>query len=474
MYTAVESILQFFAFFIIFYMVFILVIYSVMIIIAFSQIRKQRFINKDFLDDSLVQNYYSKPISIIVPAFNEEVGIIDSIHSLTNLKYPNLEIIVVNDGSTDETLLKIVNHFQMKRIHKVIRQELTTQEVKGLYQSTIQPNLYLMDKENGGKSDSINSGINFSSFPYFCTVDADSILEEHSLLRIMEPLLMSDEEIVGVGGNVKIANGNEFRLGSLLQSNLSNNALVTTQIIEYSRSFLLGRVAMSKLNLLLILSGAFSVFNKAWVLKVNGYSPNMIGEDMEIIVKLHRHFKENGIEKRIEYVPDPVCWTEAPPTLSDLRKQRRRWQQGLIDTLIKHIKVTLNPKYGKVGLLAFPYFWFVECIGPIIEFLGYVYIIISFFLGNLYLEFALLLSSLLILYSVLFSLSSILYESWTTRTYPKTKDLLKLFVSSFLEIFWYKPITLLFRLEGMVRSIFKLRSWGTMKRKGFDHGGTTE
>ena len=469
--NVLHGIVVFFASFTIVYMLIVITIYLVMTIVAFFNINRTRKLDKDFFDESVIESVYTKPVSIIVPAFNEAVGIVNSVRALTNLKYPKYEIIVVNDGSTDDTEKEVIEHFQMVPVEKVIQKQLETEEVKQIFQSTIQSNVFLVNKDNGGKADAINAGINVSRYPYFCTIDADSILEVNSLLRVMKPILMSNDDVVAVGGNVRVGNGNEFMLGSLFQEKFSNNLFVVTQIVEYLRAFLIGRLSLSKINSVLILSGAFSVFSKEWALKVDGYSKNMIGEDMEIIVKLHRYFKKNKLDKRIEYVPDPVCWTEAPQNISDLRKQRRRWQQGLLDTLKKHVSLTFNPRYKSVGMLSFPYFWFVETIGPLIEFGGYIFIIVAFFLGDVYLEYAFLLMLLLIFYGVIFSLLSIVFESWTSGKYPRVSDLLKMFLTAFLEVFWYRPITLIFRLEGILRSIFRRKDWGHMKRKGFNEGG---
>ncbi len=466
-----EYILLFFAGIILFYMLIVILTYSIMLLMAFHQLRKQSKLDKDELDDDYIDVIYSKPVSIIVPAYNEEAGVIDSIHSLLSLRYPQTELIVVNDGSTDTTQQKVIEQFKMKKIKKIIRDQLATEPILDIYQSDIHPNLLLVNKKNGGKADALNAGINVARYPYFCSIDGDSILEETSLLRVMKPIILSNGEVIATGGNIRIANGSDIQLGSIFKTGLSDNFLVVMQVVEYLRAFLMGRIALSKFNLVLIISGAFSVFSKQWVIEAGGYSKHNIGEDMELVVKLHRLLKERNSKKRIEFVPDPVCWTEAPQDLATLRKQRRRWHQGLITSLWKHRKMTFNPKYGGIGMISFPYFWIVECLGPIIELGGYVYIIVAFFLGDIYYEIAILLSLLFVVYGAIFSALSILLEAWSTNTFPKVRDVSRLIVISLTEIFWYKPLTLFWRCEGIVHFMLGKNVWGTMQRKGLSQKG---
>lgn len=466
-----DYILLFFAGIILFYMVIVILTYSIMLFMAFHQLKKQSKLDKDELDDDYIDVIYSKPVSIIVPAYNEEAGVIDSIHSLLSLRYPQTELIVVNDGSTDATQQKVIEQFKMKKITKIIRDQLSTEPIIDIYQSVIHPNLLLVNKKNGGKADALNAGINVSRYPYFCSIDGDSILEETSLLRVMKPIILSNGEVIATGGNIRIANGSDIQLGSIFKTGLSNNFLVVMQVVEYLRAFLMGRIALSKFNLVLIISGAFSVFSKQWVIEAGGYSKHNIGEDMELVVKIHRLLKEKKSKKRIEFVPDPVCWTEAPQDLSTLRKQRRRWHQGLITSLWKHRKMTFNPKYGGIGMISFPYFWIVECLGPVIELGGYIYIVFAFFLGDIYYEIAILLALLFVVYGAIFSALSILLEAWSTNAFPKARDVFRLIVVSLSEIFWYKPLTLFWRCEGLLHFILGKNVWGTMQRKGLSQKG---
>ena len=464
--TIFDYLMWFFGGAILFYISLVIFFYIVMFLIAMFDLRKRYKLDPSEYDDAHIDAFYSKPISLLVPAYNEEVGIVDTIYSLLNLRYPQTEIIIINDGSTDHTLEKVIEHFRMKPVKKIIQKHIATMPIIQIYESEIYRNCLLIDKKNGGKADALNVGINVSSYPYFCSIDGDSILDEKSLLRVMKPIILSEGEVIAAGGNIRIANGAKMKLGSIFSTDLPNHYLVIMQVVEYLRAFLMGRIALSKFNLVLIISGAFSVFSKKWVIEAGGYTTNVIGEDMELVVHIHRLLKERKEKKRIEFVPDPVCWTEAPQTLAVLRNQRRRWHQGMFESLWKHRKMTLNPTYGLVGMISFPYFWIVESLGPVIELGGYVYVVVAFLLGDIYYEVAILLLLLFIVYGVIFSIASILFEAWGMNTYPKKRELLRMILLAFTEIFWFRPLTLIWRFEGLVRFLRGKSEWGNMKRVG--------
>ncbi|WP_026582871.1 glycosyltransferase family 2 protein [Bacillus sp. J33] len=471
MQEVTEKIGLFFGSAILLYMVIVILAYTLMLAIAFIHIRKYSLLDKEEADEENLGSIHMKPISIIVPAFNEEAGILDTVHSLLSLRFPQTEIIIVNDGSTDSTQQKLIQEFHFREADKVIRKELPTKSITRVFQSAVHQGVWLIEKENGGKADALNAGINFSRYPYFCSIDGDSILNEKSLLRVMKPIISSDGDVIAAGGNVRIANGSFIQSGTVMETILAKNYLIVMQVIEYLRAFMMGRISFSRYNLVLIISGAFSVFSKEWAVKAGGYAINSIGEDMELVVKLHRYIKENNLKKSIEFVPDPVCWTEAPEKISTLRKQRRRWHQGLIESLWKHKRMTLNPKYGAVGMVSFPYFWFIECLGPVIELGGYIYIIAAFFMGDIYFEFAVLLALLFILYGSVLSIASVLLDAWSKDVYPRKSDLFRLIFMSLTEVFWYKPISLLWRMEGLLFFLIRKQEWGDMQRIGHSTKG---
>ncbi len=406
------------------------------------------------------------PISVLVPAYNEQETIVDNIKSLLSLNYPSFEVVVINDGSKDETMSRIIKSFNLNRVYQPIRTLIKTKEVSAVYKSIHLSNLVLIDKANGGKADALNAGINISRYPVFTSIDADSILESDSLIRVIMPFI-EDKLTVAVGGIVRIANGSTIKNGKIESLNLPNNHLAMFQVVEYLRAFLSGRMGWDAMNALLIISGAFGAFRKDVAVRLGGYAPNTIGEDMELIVRLHHVFKKNGQKYRVKFIPDPVCWTQAPEKLKDLRSQRKRWQIGLMDSLFRHKSLLFNPRYGLIGLLATPYFWLFEMLGPLIELIGYIFVPLSFVLGLLNTKYFLLFLVSSTLYGILLSLGAILLEEYTFNKYPSIKQLAKLTLYGIIENFGYRQITTLFRLQGMLQFHKLKHTWGKIERKKF-------
>ncbi|MFL8936154.1 glycosyltransferase [Rossellomorea oryzaecorticis] len=447
------------------YMVLVISFYSLLLLISFVQLRKTYQLDEREPYEELLHLHQTKPVSILVPAYNESVGIMATVRSLLSIEYPEYEIIIVNDGSTDDSLEKLIESFQLVKIKWVIRRQLDTKQVKAVYQSRIYKNLLVVDKENGGKADALNAGINVSNYPYFCSIDGDSVLERTAFLKVMKPIIESDGEVIASGGSIRIANGCEIESGEIVKVGLSRSPIVVMQVIEYLRAFLMGRIGLSRHNLLLIVSGAFGVFSKRWVVEAGGYS-HTVGEDMELVVRLHRYVKEQKADKKIVYVPDPVSWTEAPESLKYLRRQRRRWHRGLFESLWIHRRLIFNPKYGSIGMVSIPYFLIIEFLGPVVELMGYLVMLLSIFFGGVYLEFAILLFLLSVLYGSILSMASVLLEEWTIRKYPKASDIIRLFFYSLTETLWYRPLTVLWRCEGILDVLRRKTGWGEMARKG--------
>ncbi|PFA67472.1 glycosyl transferase [Bacillus sp. AFS015802] len=459
------NILFYIGWFVLLYMILVISFYTILLGISLFQLRKTYGLDDWEPYEELLHLQQTKPVSILVPAYNESVGIMATVRSLLSIEYPEYEVIIINDGSTDDTMEKLVETFQLVKIKWVIRQQLDTQAVKGVYQSKLYQNLLVIDKENGGKADALNAGINVSNYPYFCSIDGDSVLERTAFLKVMKPIVESDGEVIASGGSIRIANGCDIESGEIVKVGLSRSPLVVMQVIEYLRAFLMGRIGLSRHNLLLIVSGAFGVFSKRWVVDAGGYS-HTVGEDMELVVRLHRYVKEQKADKKIVYVPDPVSWTEAPESLKYLRRQRSRWHRGLFESLWIHRRLLFNPKYGSIGMVSMPYFLIIEFFGPVVELTGYVIMILSLFLGGVYLEFAILLFLLSILYGSVLSMAAVLLEEWSVRKYPKASDIGRLFAYSLTETLWYRPLTVLWRCEGILDVIRKKRGWGEMARKG--------
>lgn len=447
------------------YMIMIILVYGGMLILSLFSIRKTYQLDEFEPYEELLLSEYTKPVSILVPAYNESAGIYGSIRSLLSIEYPEYEVIIINDGSTDDTLEKLTERFQLVKINRVYRKLLETKSIKGIYQSKLYPHLVVLDKENGGKADALNAGINCSRYPYFCSLDGDSIIERNAFLKVLKPIIESDDEVIASGGSVRIANGCEIQNGELIKVGLSRKPIVLMQVIEYLRAFLTGRVGLSQNNLLLIVSGAFGVFSKKWVVEAGGYA-HTVGEDMELVVRLHRFMKEKKVNKKIMYVPDPVCWTEAPDSIMFLRRQRKRWHRGLFDSLWKHKRLMFNPKYGSIGLFSMPYFFFIEFLGPFVELLGYILLIISIFTGSIQIEYGILFFLLSLIYGSIYSMAAVLLEEWSMEKYPKVRHFAILFLMSLTETLWYRPLTVLWRVEGMIEAIFGKKGWGEMVRKG--------
>lgn len=437
---------------------------------AFSALRRYslRLRSLDLTD--LITSSGAPPISLIAPAHNEAVTCVESVRSLLTIEYPDYEVIVVNDGSTDATVERLTAAFDLEPATRVPTAALPTAAVKQVLRSRTHPSLWLVDKENGGKADALNAGLNYCYTPVFCAMDADSILEPQALIRIVRPFL-EDASTVAAGGILRIVNGCTVERGRVTQVRLPRNLLAQFQVLEYLRVFLAGRMGWAALDATLIISGAFGIFRRASVVEIGGYATDTVGEDMELIVRLHRHGYENGLPHRIRFVPDPVAWTECPESLAVLSRQRDRWQRGLFQSLIRHRKMLFNPTYGRVGMLAFPYFFFLEMLGPVIELAGYVSFIVTVLAGRAdwYLVGAFL--AVAVAFGGVLSFSAVALEEISFRRYPRLADLLRLFGIAALENVGYRQLNAWWRVKGTISAMRGEQGWGRMTRKGFDVSG---
>jgi cellulose synthase/poly-beta-1,6-N-acetylglucosamine synthase-like glycosyltransferase len=464
-----DGVVAFNAFVLVYFLV-LNTIYLGLFVVSLAEVL--RFVRRTFFSDyrQILQSDMTWPISILVPAHDEEKTIVDTVRSLLMVNYGEYEIIVINDGSDDATLARLVEAFELRRLDRVYRRSLPTRPVRAVYGSLAHANLRVIDKEKGGKSDALNAGINLSRYPLFCSIDADSIIEENALLRVVKPFMERPEETVAVGGIVRIVNGCEVRDGKVVRIELPDRPLAIFQVVEYLRAFLTGRVGWSVLKSLLIISGAFGVYRKREVIEVGGYSLDTDTEDLELVVRLHELMRRRKRPYRVVFVPDPVCWTEIPNTVRVLARQRNRWHRGLVQTLWAHKHMLLRPRYGAVGMFAFPYFVFFEMLGPFVEILGYVVVLLSFLLGIVNLEFLLLFAAVAGLYGVFLSVSAVLLEEISFRRYPGWVDLTKLLVFSVLENLGYRQMLALFKVRAFWDVVRRRRAWGRMDRTGFDRG----
>jgi len=465
MYILYKSVI-FFNLFIIIYVAVMGFINAVQMVIAL--VYSVMYIKKaKFSDIKLYKESYNMiPISIIVPAHNEEKIVIETIKSLQALEYLTYEIVVVNDGSDDNTLSEITKAFGLKKITFPFKAKLKTKPVRGIYSNPEFPNLILVDKENGGKADALNAGINISRYPYFVSLDADSLLDSDALVRIALSF-MEYKYTVAVGGIIRVANGSVIKNGKVVRLALPKNRFAMFQIVEYLRAFLVGRTGWSIFNTVLIISGAFGAFQKDAAIQVGGYTTDTIGEDMDIVVKLHRHMREKKYKYRIAFLPDPICWTQVPESYHDLRSQRRRWQIGLIDAMKRHKIMMLNPRYGVCGMIAMPYFYLFEMVAPVVEALGWFFIPLSYFLGILSFSFLVTYFLIMMVFGVILSVGALVIEEFTFNKYVRIKDFCRLVIYGVVENFSYRQLTVIFRLMALIGFEKYRKTWGEIKRSDF-------
>ena len=409
----------------------------------------------------------AKPISVIAPAYNEEPNILESVRSLLALEYPLFEVIVVNDGSTDATLEKLIAAFELRRTGRVFRKVIETEPVRGIYVSPKEPKLVVVDKANGKKADAMNAGLNIARYPLFCAIDADSMLDRDALLKVVRPFHEDPERTVGVGGVIRLSNGCLFKNGQVFRVGMPRNALARFQILEYLRAFLGGRLGMSMMNCLLIISGAFGLFRKDIALKVGGYRKNAIGEDLDLVVRLRRYLHEQKIPYRIIFIPDPICWTEAPEKLRILASQRNRWHRGLIEVLSMNLRMIFNPRYGMTGMVAMPFYMVFEMLGPLIELSGYFLFAYYVAKGQLNCPFAVRFFLLAVVCGMLLSLTAILLEEYSLRRYPRLRDIVVITAFGILENLVYRQWLTVVRVKGFWDYFRGNIEWGAMEKKGF-------
>jgi cellulose synthase/poly-beta-1,6-N-acetylglucosamine synthase-like glycosyltransferase len=414
----------------------------------------------------LMRSPLTPPVSVLAPAFNEETSVVDTVRSLLMLDYPIFEVILVNDGSKDGTLERLVAAFELKPSARSYELTVPSRRIRGVYESSAYPSLVVVDKVNGGKADALNAGLNLALYPLFCAIDADSILEADALLRLVRPFVEAPGVTIAAGGVVRVANGCDIRGGRVRQVQLVRRLLPLIQIVEYLRAFLFGRMGWSSGNSLLVISGAFGLFDKRTALQAGGYATNTVGEDMELVVRMHRLLHDRKQQYRIGFVPDPICWTEVPESFRVLRRQRTRWQRGLIDTLWRHRGMMGRPRYGTIGLVALPGFAVFEMMSPIIEFAGYVTLPLLMLLGYLDLSYACAFMLLSILYSILVSILAVLLEDITFRRYPKPSDMAVLVCAAVLEHLGYRQLTVWWRVRALWEFWRGDLSWGVMERRG--------
>lgn len=407
------------------------------------------------------------PIALLVPAYNEELSIVESVRSLLGLQYPNIEIVVVNDGSRDGTLRALIEGFSLVPAERAYEPALPHQPIRRIYRSLGEPRLVVVDKENGGKADSLNCAVNLARAPIVCSMDADSLLEQDSLLRAVRPFVDDPQRIVAVGATVRVGNGCRIAHGHVVEVGLPRNPLAVLQTIEYLRAFLMARLAWSEIGSLIIVSGAFGLFRRQVIVDVGGYSRDTVGEDLELIVRIHRHMRQSGLEYRVDFVPEPVCWTQVPESLAELGRQRSRWQRGALETFFRHRDMLFRPRYGRIGSVAFLNMLLVDVIGPVAEVLGYVLVPTFWLLGVLSVDYFLAFLAVTFAFGIAISTGSLVLEELELRRFPHARELSLLLAAAVVENFGYRQLNNFWRIMGLWQYLRGRSDWGQMARLGF-------
>ena len=446
-------------------------VYALQLPAAYLELREHSQAGDSESDWQMLISDVTIPISVILPAFNEEATIAESTRSMLALEYPEVEIIVVNDGSTDRTLEVLIEEFALEPTVRAHDPALEHAPLRQVYKSSLYGRLLVVDKENGrSKADASNAGINLARHRLFCVVDADSLLDLRALLSSVRPFMEHPQRMVAVGGTIRVLNGCTVRAGQIESVGISGSFLPLVQTVEYLRAFLMARLAWSRWRSLSIVSGAFGIFDRNRAIEVGGFSRDTVGEDYELIMKLHRHMRSERLPYLMRYVPEPVCWTEAPETLRVLGTQRRRWQRGALEVFFKHAGMMLNPRFGRVGMLGMPTNFVMDVLGPVVEVLGYLLIPAFWAIGVLNVDFLLAWVGVFFLFGVFISAGTLILEEMELKRVPRKRDLLVLIGVAVLENFGYRQLNNLWRALGWVDYLRGKSTWGEMKRKGFRAG----
>jgi len=440
--------------------------YAVLLILSIPEIWEQTRLAEDEDFQRLMQSDALPPITILVPAYNESATIETSVTAILTLEFRNYEVVVVNDGSRDDTMERLRHAFDLYEIPRVYPEIIPTKPLRALYRSRTRSRLLVLDKENGGKADSLNAAINASRFPLVIAVDADTLIEPDALLRLTRPFLLG-REIAAVGGTVRVANDCTVKDGRVTDARVSKRIIPGIQVVEYLRAFLFGRLGWNRIGGNLVISGAFGLFRKEYVMAVGGYRTTSIVEDLDLVVRMHRYLKQNKIKYEMPFIPDPVAWTEVPESLKILSRQRERWHRGLIAAMWQYKTMLFNPRYGRIGFLAVPFFAFGEMLAPVVELLGYVITAVGLAFGFVNVSFALLFLLVAWGYGMLLSIWAVVLEEVSFRRYRRFGDLFRLLLFASLENFGYRQLTVWWRLMAFANIAKGVHAWGDMTRKGF-------
>jgi len=440
--------------------------YLVLLVSSLLELRRHMLLITDESRHLLLSSTLSPTISILAPAYNEEATIETSLRALLALQYPNLEVIVINDGSKDRTVQVLSEKFDLVPVKTIYEQRIKTRPVRALYRSSTYPSLVVVDKENGGKADALNVGLSFARGDLVCAMDADTLIEADGLQRMVRPFLYATD-VVATGGTIRVVNGSEVKFGRVVKTAVPTDLLAGLQVVEYLRAFLFGRLGWNRLGGNIIISGAFGLFQRDAVLDAGGYLHDTVGEDMELVLRLKRLSYENGGAGKIAFVPDPVAWTEVPESARSLGRQRDRWHRGLADVLWRHRAMLLNPRYGITGLFVYPYYAFVELLAPVIEAVGIGSLALGLIFGVVDWKFAGLFYLTAYGLGTALTAFTLILEDLSFHRYDSFRDRVLLFWWALIENLGYRQLTVYWRLRGLWKFIRGRKDWGVMERKGF-------
>ena len=450
---------------VIWYFLFLNTSYAILLLLSIPELWRHWRLAADEHLQRLLATEALPPLSLLVPAHNEEVTISSSLLSFLTLEYPHLEVVVVNDGSKDRTMEVLLREFDLYQVPPAFAVAVPTQPVRAYYRSRRHSRLLVIDKENGGKADALNAAMNAARHPFVVAVDADTVIEPDALLRLARPFLLSSN-VAAVGGTIRVANNCTIEYGRVTDARIDPRWIPGCQVVEYLRAFLFGRMGWNLLGGNLVISGAFGLFRKEYLRAIGGYRTGNVTEDMDLVVRLHRYLREQKIDAQLPFIPDPVAWTEVPATTRVLGRQRERWHRGLIATLWEHRVMLFNPRYGRIGMLAMPFYVFGEMLAPAIELIGWLTLVLGLLVGVLDVQFALLFLGVAIGYGILLSLWAIVLEELSFRRYRRRGDFWRLLGFALIEGLGYRQLTLVFRLQGYWRFFRGVESWGRMTREG--------
>ena len=409
------------------------------------------------------------PVSVIVPAYNEGPGIVEAVRAMLALRYPEFEVLVIDDGSSDDTYERLAEAFDLVEVPRVVVDDVpVTGRILGVSIPRSSLPLVVVRKENGGKADALNTGINIARYPLVCMVDADSLLDPDALITVSKPFADDPEHVVATGGVVRAANGCTVVGGRVVDVRMPTTWLARIQVVEYLRAFLMGRTGWSRLGALAIISGAFGLFRRDILLEVGGLAHGCIGEDADLVIRIHGHLRRTRRPYRVVFVAEPVAWTEVPTSLKILATQRRRWHRGLAQTLWRNRSMMLNPRYGRIGLLTLPYYLVFELLAPLVEVVGVAAAVLGLAVGAVNTPFAMLFVAVALAYAILLSIASLALEEFSFHRYHRWRDLGLAVACAFIENLGYRQLTAVWRIQGLWAEIKGARvEWGTMSRQGF-------